>query len=199
MPTPPGCRTRISSPPRAIRRRSGRAIQDRFPRYYRYFAHPVFVYRGSAMRNHNKLLGRVEGVDGIKTGYTPQRLQSRIVGAARRPPHRGGGARRHLGRRRATRACAGSLSRRSRALRHSRTVAKIAESTEVRGRTAEARHQDSPRIAPRARRRDGARRGRRRRQAPRRSRKRSTRHRPSRPRFRLSQSPAPRSRSIPSR
>ena len=22
------------------------------------------------MRNHNKLLGRVEGVDGIKTGYT---------------------------------------------------------------------------------------------------------------------------------
>ena len=48
----------------------GRAIQDRFPRYYRYFATPSFVYRGHAMRNHNKLLGRVEGVDGIKTGYT---------------------------------------------------------------------------------------------------------------------------------
>ncbi len=48
----------------------GRAIQDRFPRYYRYFATPAFVYRGRAMRNHNKLLGRVEGVDGIKTGYT---------------------------------------------------------------------------------------------------------------------------------
>src|SRR5437763_12719006 len=48
----------------------GRAIQDRFPRYYRYFATPAFVYRGYAMRNHNKLLGRVEGVDGIKTGYT---------------------------------------------------------------------------------------------------------------------------------
>src|SRR4051812_12664651 len=48
----------------------GRAIQDRFPRYYRYFATPAFVYRGHAMRNHNKLLGRVEGVDGIKTGYT---------------------------------------------------------------------------------------------------------------------------------
>src|SRR4051812_41012227 len=47
-----------------------RAIQDRFPRYYRYFATPAFVYRGHAMRNHNKLLGRVEGVDGIKTGYT---------------------------------------------------------------------------------------------------------------------------------
>src|SRR3954464_7279705 len=48
----------------------GRAVQDRFPREYRYFGTPVFVYRGHAMRNHNKLLGRVEGVDGIKTGYT---------------------------------------------------------------------------------------------------------------------------------
>jgi D-alanyl-D-alanine carboxypeptidase len=47
----------------------GRAIQDRFPRYYRYFSTPAFVYHGRAMRNHNKLLGRVEGVDGIKTGY----------------------------------------------------------------------------------------------------------------------------------
>ncbi len=48
----------------------GRAIQDRFPRQYRYFATPAFVFHGRAMRNHNKLLGRVEGVDGIKTGYT---------------------------------------------------------------------------------------------------------------------------------
>ena len=48
----------------------GRAIQDRFPRYYRYFATSVFVYRGHAIRNHNRLLGNVEGVDGIKTGYT---------------------------------------------------------------------------------------------------------------------------------
>ncbi len=48
----------------------GRAIQDRFPRYYRYFATPSFNYRGHAIRNHNRLLGNVEGVDGIKTGYT---------------------------------------------------------------------------------------------------------------------------------
>ncbi len=48
----------------------GIAIQERFPKYYRYFALPSFVYRGNAMRNHNKLLGKVEGVDGIKTGYT---------------------------------------------------------------------------------------------------------------------------------
>ncbi|MGO4717218.1 D-alanyl-D-alanine carboxypeptidase [Bradyrhizobium sp. 2TAF24] len=48
----------------------GRAIQDRFPRYYRFFATNDFHYRGSVIRNHNHLLGRVEGVDGIKTGYT---------------------------------------------------------------------------------------------------------------------------------
>lgn len=48
----------------------GRAIQDRFPRYYRYFATASFNYRGASIRNHNRLLGSVEGVDGIKTGYT---------------------------------------------------------------------------------------------------------------------------------
>ncbi len=48
----------------------GRAIQERFPRYYRYFSTPEFVYRGREMRNHNHLLGEVGGVDGIKTGYT---------------------------------------------------------------------------------------------------------------------------------
>jgi D-alanyl-D-alanine carboxypeptidase len=48
----------------------GRAIQDRFPRYYRYFATATFNWRGQSIRNHNHLLGNVEGVDGIKTGYT---------------------------------------------------------------------------------------------------------------------------------
>jgi D-alanyl-D-alanine carboxypeptidase len=48
----------------------GRAIQERFPRYYKYFSTEAFVYRGETMRNHNHLLGAVEGVDGIKTGYT---------------------------------------------------------------------------------------------------------------------------------
>jgi D-alanyl-D-alanine carboxypeptidase len=48
----------------------GRAIQDRFPRYYRYFSTSAFNYHGRSIRNHNRLLGSVEGVDGIKTGYT---------------------------------------------------------------------------------------------------------------------------------
>ena len=47
-----------------------RAIQDRFPTYYRYFATPSFTFHGDTIRNHNHLLGNVEGVDGIKTGYT---------------------------------------------------------------------------------------------------------------------------------
>ena len=48
----------------------GRAIQDRFPKYYGFFATRSFSYDGAFHGNHNKLLGRVEGVDGIKTGYT---------------------------------------------------------------------------------------------------------------------------------
>jgi len=48
----------------------GRAIQDRFPRYYRYFSTTAFNFHGQTIRGHNHLLGEVEGVDGIKTGYT---------------------------------------------------------------------------------------------------------------------------------
>src|SRR6202012_3749854 len=47
-----------------------RAIQDRFPRYYRYFATEAFNFHGHTVHGHNHLLGSVEGVDGIKTGYT---------------------------------------------------------------------------------------------------------------------------------
>lgn len=47
----------------------GRAIQDRFPTYYRYFSTSVFNWRGHPIRNHNHLIGKVDGVDGIKTGY----------------------------------------------------------------------------------------------------------------------------------
>ncbi len=47
-----------------------RAIQDRFPRYYKYFQTRSFAFRGRVIGNHNHLLGNVQGVDGIKTGYT---------------------------------------------------------------------------------------------------------------------------------
>jgi D-alanyl-D-alanine carboxypeptidase len=48
----------------------GRALQDRFPRYYRYFSTTAFNFHGHTITGHNHLLGSVEGVDGIKTGYT---------------------------------------------------------------------------------------------------------------------------------
>lgn len=48
----------------------GRALHDRFPRYYHFFSTTSFVWRGRVIMNHNRLLGRVQGVDGIKTGYT---------------------------------------------------------------------------------------------------------------------------------
>jgi D-alanyl-D-alanine carboxypeptidase len=47
----------------------GRAIQEHFPRYYKFFSTRSFRYHGRSIRNHNSLLGRVDGVDGIKTGY----------------------------------------------------------------------------------------------------------------------------------
>ena len=48
----------------------GLVIHNRFPQYYRYFATPSFNWHGKEMHNHNGLLGNVQGVDGIKTGYT---------------------------------------------------------------------------------------------------------------------------------
>ncbi len=49
--------------------RLGMAIQDRYPKYYKYFSMRSFSYKGKSYRNHNRLLGTVKGVDGIKTGY----------------------------------------------------------------------------------------------------------------------------------
>jgi D-alanyl-D-alanine carboxypeptidase len=64
----------------------GRAIQDRFPNYYRYFATRTFDYRGNSIRNHNHLLGTVDGVDGIKTGYIHE-SGFNIVTSVRRGNH----------------------------------------------------------------------------------------------------------------
>jgi D-alanyl-D-alanine carboxypeptidase len=47
----------------------GRAIQEKFPRLYRFFSIRTFVWHGTPIANHNHLLG-TDGVDGIKTGYT---------------------------------------------------------------------------------------------------------------------------------
>lgn len=109
----------------------GRAIQDRFPREYRYFSTPSFVYRGWAIRNHNKLLGRVQGVDGIKTGYTRDSGFNLVTSMRRGPRHivavvLGGtsGAARDARMR-------GLVEQEIASASTQRTVAKIAESTEM--------------------------------------------------------------------
>lgn len=47
----------------------GMALRSRFPQHFHYFSERDFVFRGRTVRGHNDLIGRVEGVDGIKTGY----------------------------------------------------------------------------------------------------------------------------------
>jgi D-alanyl-D-alanine carboxypeptidase len=49
--------------------RLGKALIKNYPQYYRYFATEVFPYQGRDFHNHNHLLGKVDGVDGIKTGF----------------------------------------------------------------------------------------------------------------------------------
>jgi D-alanyl-D-alanine carboxypeptidase len=50
--------------------RLSQALWNDFPEYYHYFSTPTFSWRRATGRNHNHLLGQVDGVDGIKTGYT---------------------------------------------------------------------------------------------------------------------------------
>ncbi|PIW27669.1 MAG: D-alanyl-D-alanine carboxypeptidase [Rhodobacterales bacterium CG15_BIG_FIL_POST_REV_8_21_14_020_59_13] len=45
------------------------ALRRDFPQYMHYFTERSFTYNGHTYRSHNNLVGRVEGVDGMKTGY----------------------------------------------------------------------------------------------------------------------------------
>ncbi len=87
------------SRPRATSPILGRAIQDRFPKYYRYFKPACSTTPAAAIRNHNRLLGRIEGVDGIKTGFTGASGFNLLTNVKTdRPPYRRRRARRPLGR-----------------------------------------------------------------------------------------------------
>jgi D-alanyl-D-alanine carboxypeptidase len=50
--------------------RLGIALRQHFPQYYGYFSTRSFSFGKQTIGNHNRLLGAVRGVDGIKTGYT---------------------------------------------------------------------------------------------------------------------------------
>jgi len=47
----------------------GYALKRDFPQYYNYFAEEAFYWNGRRIQGHNALLSRVDGVDGLKTGY----------------------------------------------------------------------------------------------------------------------------------
>ena len=48
----------------------GLRIQKDFPQFYPLFKTKRFSYRGKVYKNHNGLMSRMPGIDGIKTGYT---------------------------------------------------------------------------------------------------------------------------------
>lgn len=48
----------------------GAAIMHDYPHYYHYFSLREFHYKNLVFKNHNHLLGKYDGCDGIKTGYT---------------------------------------------------------------------------------------------------------------------------------
>ena len=47
----------------------GMALRAALPQQFAYFSDSDFMFRGKLVRGHNDMLGRVRGVDGIKTGY----------------------------------------------------------------------------------------------------------------------------------
>jgi D-alanyl-D-alanine carboxypeptidase (penicillin-binding protein 5/6) len=47
-----------------------RAVMRDYPQYYSYFGQRQFTFHGQTMKNHNGLLGKMPGVDGLKTGFT---------------------------------------------------------------------------------------------------------------------------------
>lgn len=46
-----------------------RSLYRHFPEYFKFFKEKQFAYKGTVHKNHNHLLGKVKGVDGIKTGF----------------------------------------------------------------------------------------------------------------------------------
>ena len=48
----------------------GIALREHFPQYYDYFSTRSFKYGKQTITTHNRMFGRIKGVDGIKTGYT---------------------------------------------------------------------------------------------------------------------------------
>lgn len=67
--------------------RLAQALLHDYRDYYSYFSTRHFVFRGRTYRNHNHLLGRYAGLDGLKTGYT-RRAGFHLAASAKREDRR---------------------------------------------------------------------------------------------------------------
>lgn len=63
------------------------ALRQDFPEYHDYFALREFTWAGITQPNRNLLLGRVPGVDGLKTGHTEAAGYCLVASAEREPMH----------------------------------------------------------------------------------------------------------------
>jgi D-alanyl-D-alanine carboxypeptidase len=63
------------------------AMIDDHGESYHYFSRPRFTWAGKTYKNHNELLDSVDGVDGIKTGYT-RASGFNLMTSAKRDGHR---------------------------------------------------------------------------------------------------------------
>lgn len=59
------------------------ALLRNHKKYYHYFGQKTFRYNGRTYTNHNTLLGKVDGVDGFKTGYTNASGYNLVLSAER--------------------------------------------------------------------------------------------------------------------
>jgi D-alanyl-D-alanine carboxypeptidase len=58
-----------------------------FPQYFHFFATPSFYFRGINYPTHDNLIGRYDGADGIKTGYTGMSGFNLVSSVVRRGAH----------------------------------------------------------------------------------------------------------------
>ncbi len=65
----------------------GQALVEDWPQYYHYFSRSSFTYNGQTIANHNHLMARYPGMDGIKTGFI-NKSGFNLVASAVRYNHR---------------------------------------------------------------------------------------------------------------
>lgn len=63
------------------------ALRRDFPEYYHLFSRPSFYYKSILYKNHNRVIYRLEGAEGLKTGYTSHAGWNLVTSATRNDRH----------------------------------------------------------------------------------------------------------------